>query len=671
MDFGLSLNGINEFGDVYSTKLYLSNSTTGGWDDVQDLINAGGSGSSIITSVTLPLSITNKVLSINLSTYLTSAQINTLLNAYTNTTGMNLLLNAKQDIIIAGTNITKSGNTISVNDLSSLNFKYQNNNSVALSINNTNKLLWDNVLIYNATETLTACSNSVTITGPFTATTNTSLGQRYFTYDPTYQYTQIILKDSGNTARTLTSSLTGALVWNNVNLLTTSDLSAYSTTAAITALLNAKENLITTGTFLNKVGSTLNVDLSAYTNTASLTTLLNAKQSNITTSSNLSMQDLTCRFLTGGNVSSAFTITGSALITFKDSSNNTLMNLQNGSIEINKPLDCVETSLFRKTIQISDSTNSLSGQLYIGTGNKLKWQSQNVVTEDFMFTDRIAKMQFGTEFNVISQASTGLMIIAKNQSFQNSTINFTNTSKSLINHTQNSVDYLSWGGDFLATHPYVTAQLATKQNVLTGISQSGSGSTSNTTFAQTSLTIDSAAVGYSQSDLKFQYSNVSPHVISASATIFRMYAPHASTEISWLNAYGYPLKATAGGLNVVCGGTLTQSSDARLKDNIEDADTAMCMELVNSVSARTYRRKDIEQTKTRLGFVSQELLNALPKGGEFQNLVAPYSHEEEGGDKIEYLGVDYSRLTAVLWTCVKSLTQRIEIIENKLNALTI
>ena len=138
-----------------------------------------------------------------------------------------------------------------------------------------------------------------------------------------------------------------------------------------------------------------------------------AKQATIATTTNISMQDLTCKFLQGGNANSAFTVTGSALTLFKDSSNNTLMGLQNGSIDINKPLDCYETALFRKTVQINDSGNSLSGQLYIATGNKLRYQGQNAVTEDVMFAYRIAKMQFGSEFSVVTQAATGQMIIAK------------------------------------------------------------------------------------------------------------------------------------------------------------------------------------------------------------------------------------------------------------------
>ena len=41
-------------------------------------------------------------------------------------------------------------------------------------------------------------ANAVTITGPFgTPTTDVALGQRHFTYDVNYQYTQIIFKDAG------------------------------------------------------------------------------------------------------------------------------------------------------------------------------------------------------------------------------------------------------------------------------------------------------------------------------------------------------------------------------------------------------------------------------------------------------------------------------------------
>ena len=116
------------------------------------------------------------------------------------------------------------------------------------------------------------------------------------------------------------------------------------------------------------------------------------------------MQDLTCRFLTGGNASSAFTITGSSLITFKDSSNNTLMSLENAVVTLPKPTTCENNTEFRKTITINDIASSLSGQLYIGTGNTLRWQNQEVITRDVMYADRIAKFIFDTSFTVLANS---------------------------------------------------------------------------------------------------------------------------------------------------------------------------------------------------------------------------------------------------------------------------
>ena len=47
---------------------------------------------------------------------------------------------------------------------------------------------------------------------------------------------------------------------------------------------------------------------------------------------------------------------------------------------------------------------------------------------------------------------------------------------------------------------------------------------------------------------------------------------------------------------------------------------------------------------------------------EYVILITSFTHGE-GDDAEEMLGVDYARLTCVLWTCVKSLTARIEALE--------
>jgi hypothetical protein len=156
-------------------------------------------------------------------------------------------------------------------------------------------------------------------------------------------------------------------------------------------------------------------------------------------------------------------------------------------------------------------------------------------------------------------------------------------------------------------------------------------------------------------------------MIFAEVGAFCFYAPHASTTISWLNAYGYALQAPAGGLNVTVGGTLTQSSDRRLKDDIQDADLGDCQKVFDAVMPRTYRRNDYKTTKTRIGLVAQEVKDALPDN--FQNIVAGFTHGT-GEAKTEMLGIDYGRLSTILWgvaknqqTMLRELTLRIEALE--------
>ena len=111
--------------------------------------------------------------------YSTSAQAATLLAAaltpFSTTAQTAVLLAAKENLIVAGASVTKTGSTLSVNDLAALRFKYQNNSAVALSINNTNKLMWNNVRVFDEAETKSLVANGITITGPFgTPTTNTA-----------------------------------------------------------------------------------------------------------------------------------------------------------------------------------------------------------------------------------------------------------------------------------------------------------------------------------------------------------------------------------------------------------------------------------------------------------------------------------------------------------------
>ena len=226
---------------------------------------------------------------------------------------------------------------------------------MSLTLNNSKDVTCDSLfLLYNnsstnALDVISASSGSgneiTAITGSGAAVVMGSGASRNVFVDLSgYTNTSALILILNGKENTITAGSFLTKTGSTLNV----DLSAYTNTTGLTTLLNAKENTITAGTFSTKSGSTLNVDLTAYTNTTGLTTLLNTKQNNITTTTNLSMQDLTCRFLTGGNASSAFTITGNSLITFKDSSNNTLMSSENAVVTLPKPITCKNNTEFRK-----------------------------------------------------------------------------------------------------------------------------------------------------------------------------------------------------------------------------------------------------------------------------------------------------------------------------------
>ena len=336
------------------------------------------------------------------------------------------------------------------------------------------------------------------------------------------------------------------------------------------------------------------------------------------------------------------------------------MDLQNSRVEFLRQVNLTQPTTAFTAFTLHDATANRTGQLWIASGNKMSWNGQEVPDLPTILGLLASKITAGQGLSALANNTTGAVVMSLDQAFQHSQLKFTGTAKALRNVTTNSIDQLVWGSDVLAIAAQVPINI---------VQTNQTANTANTSFSNTSISIASHTRGSSQAKLNFEYaSGTTPHMIFAEVGAFCFYAPHASTTMSWLNGYGYALQAPAGGLNIVVGGSLTQNSDERLKEDIQDVDTAMCTQLVKAVSARTYRRKDIEQTKTRIGFVSQELLANLPSDGEFQNIVLGYPHKEEGGGETEYLGVDYARLTCVLWTVVKKQQQQIDDLIAKVNA---
>ena len=108
--------------------------------------------------------------------------------------------------------------------------------------------------------------------------------------------------------------------------------------------------------------------------------------------------------------------------------------------------------------------------------------------------------------------------------------------------------------------------------------------------------------------------------------------------------------------------TFGAASDRSLKDNQQDASTEECLSMLRQVSAKTYERKDLPGSGSRLGFIAQDVEAACPP--LWSNLVSTtqykWSEAPEGAD-IKVL--DYARLTSVLWQCTRSLLARVEALE--------
>ena len=75
-----------------------------------------------------------------------------------------------------------------------------------------------------------------------------------------------------------------------------------------------------------------------------------------------------------------------------------------------------------------------------------------------------------------------------------------------------------------------------------------------------------------------------------------------------------------------------------------------------------------ETDKRRVGFVRQDIQSVLPSDGSFQNIVTSFMHGVDE-DRLEMLGIDGGRLTAILWGVCKKQEKEIEDITSRLDAI--
>jgi hypothetical protein len=111
--------------------------------------------------------------------------------------------------------------------------------------------------------------------------------------------------------------------------------------------------------------------------------------------------------------------------------------------------------------------------------------------------------------------------------------------------------------------------------------------------------------------------------------------------------------------DVICSRTIratgfASTSDESIKENIQNASIDDCKDIFDNVDVKIYNRTDIGGN--RIGFIAQNIQENLTP--EFANIIST-----QYGD-VPLLAVDYSRMVCILWGAVKTLEQRITILEN-------
>ena len=108
------------------------------------------------------------------------------------------------------------------------------------------------------------------------------------------------------------------------------------------------------------------------------------------------------------------------------------------------------------------------------------------------------------------------------------------------------------------------------------------------------------------------------------------------------------------GGNVTCV-ALTETSDAKLKENIKEIDTKECYKAVKYIKPETYNFIRDEDKKSNLGFIADDIKDAkMPS--EWDNII--YYNEE--GVKL----LAYNKMSVVLWGCVQQvINEKDELLE--------
>jgi hypothetical protein len=110
------------------------------------------------------------------------------------------------------------------------------------------------------------------------------------------------------------------------------------------------------------------------------------------------------------------------------------------------------------------------------------------------------------------------------------------------------------------------------------------------------------------------------------------------------------------------------SSDERIKEEIEDANTQTCLDDINRLPLKRFKYKDFVTTlgdRHLTGFIAQDFEKVFPKAVDTQDAI----FEGEDGEMIEIEGcksINVSQITPTLVGAIQALTKKIEELEAKL-----
>ena len=123
-----------------------------------------------------------------------------------------------------------------------------------------------------------------------------------------------------------------------------------------------------------------------------------------------------------------------------------------------------------------------------------------------------------------------------------------------------------------------------------------------------------------------------------------VWGSHTNDFNIWFKYQGLSLKSNG---SVVLSCSLTQNSDASLKDNVEDVDLTDCTNMLENINVKTYTRNDMEEGNKRLGFIAQDVKAYLPD--KFDNIIGSnIITDEQGENSKELMTMDYVRMVCVL-----------------------